>query len=138
MSDDKTKCGIITIAGQKIQLIAKGLICFFRIKSFTDALFLGKPIKAIDEIANQLGPAGQSVDATKALAKITAEVEQVVPPLSKLKSSKDVALTEISIIQKIDSSSFGIGIPVQDNVGKLGSAKIDGIGFRIEVTKIVQ
>ena len=130
-------CKTLTIFGQTIELIASTaakVFCYFRLNSWSKAKFFGVPEKAITDISEQLGDAGASIDATAALKAINAEVEAIIPQLAVLKSSANVALTEITELHPIDQVSLSIGIEIKSN-NSLGAAKIDGIGFRIEATK---
>ena len=137
MSVSDIICKTLTILGHKVELLARSaakLVCYFKLKSWGKALFLGTPKTAITAIADQLGDAGASIDVDTALKAINDQVENVVPQLADLKKSSNVALTELTEIHPIDRVSLSIGISIAEN-NALGSAKIDGIGFRIEATK---
>ena len=137
MSIGDIVCETIEILGHKIELLAKNalkLFCFFRLRSWKTALYLGKPGKAIAAVAEQLGDAGASIDPEEALRAINPEVESMVPQLASLRASSNVALTEITETHPIDQVTISIGIQLLDN-NLLGAAKIDGIGFRIAATK---
>lgn len=137
MSVSDTVCKTLTILGHKVTLLARTaakLVCFFKLRSWSKAIFLGTPKTAISAIAEQLGDAGSSIDAEKALNAINKKVEAVIPQLVDFKKSTDVALTEITEVHPIDRISLIVGISITEN-NALGPAKIDGIGFRIEATK---
>ncbi|MCH2223805.1 MAG: hypothetical protein MK066_03470 [Crocinitomicaceae bacterium] len=130
-------CETLTILKHEVILLARTaakLVCYFKIKSWAKAIFLGTPKTAITAIADQLGDAGASINADDALNAINDQVEGIIPQLAVLKSSKNVALTEITEVHPIDKISLSVGIEITEN-NELGSAKIDGIGFRIEATK---
>lgn len=131
-------CKTLDILGHKVILLARNalkLFCFFRLVSWKSAVYLGKPSAAIAAIAVKLGKAGASIDAEEALRAINSEIESVIPQLGFLKQSKNVALTEITETHTIDQISISIGIPMSTN-NILGAAIIDGIGFRVEATKM--
>jgi hypothetical protein len=130
-------CKTLVIAGQTIELIASTadkVFCYFQLKSWSKAKFFGKPEKAITDISEQLGDAGASIDSATALEAINAQVVAIIPQLTILKSSANVALTEITELHPIDQISLSIGIQIKSN-NDLGPVKIDGIGFRIQTTK---
>lgn len=131
-------CQTLNILGNQITLIARSaakLFCFYQLKSWAQAVFLGKPEEAITAIADELGDAGASIDAATALNAISKEVEKIIPQLTVLKNSSNVALTEITEAHPIDQISLSIGIDITNN-NELGPMKIDGIGFRIQATKV--
>lgn len=131
-------CKTLTILENQVNLIAKTaakLICIYKLKSWANAIILGKPETAIIAIAEQLGDAGASINAETALKAIDSEVEKIIPQLATLKNSTKVTLTNITEIHPINSTSLDIGIKIVQNK-TLGSAKIDGIGFRIQTKKV--
>lgn len=137
MKSSKIICKTLTIAGQTIELIAATsakLFCYFRLTSWKDAKYFGKPETAITEIAEQLDTAGKSIDAAKALRAIDDQVLAIVPQLSSLKKATNVALTEITELHSIDQVSLSIGVQVKSD-NELGPVKIDGIGFKVQATK---
>jgi hypothetical protein len=137
MTGNEIVCRILTISGNQITLIARStakLFCYYRLKSWAKAVFLGKPDVAITAIASELGDAGASIDAATALNAINTEVEKIIPQLTVLKNSTDVALTEITEVHTINRISLSIGVDITNN-NELGPVKIDGIGFRIQATE---
>lgn len=138
MSVSKIICRTLYIAEHTIELIAWSsakLFCYFKLHSWSNAKFFGNPKNAITKISEQLDAAGESIDATKALQAIDASVIAIIPQLSDFKKASKVALTEITELHPIDQVSLSIGIELETN-NVLGSVKIDGIGFKIQATKI--
>ena len=137
MSASEIICQTLDIAGNMVKLVAKNaakLICYYRLKEWSKAFFLGTPKNAITVTTSQLGAPGASIDPQKALDQITAQVEDIIPQLADLKAATNVALTEITEIHPIDRVSLSIGIPISTHQS-LGPVNIDGIGFRIQATK---
>ncbi len=133
-------CRTISIAGFTIELIARTaarLVCTYQLRKWANAHFLGTPLDAISETAQALGNAGSSINGQEALDNISLEVEEVIPPLARLKTSEMVALTEIIEVHPIDRVSLSIGIPFTQ-MEVLGPVTIDGIGFKVQATSVIQ
>lgn len=138
MPVQKIICKTLDVLGHKIELIARNalkLFCFFRLVDLEEKHYIREPSKVIQAVAVQLGKAGASIDAEEALRAINSKVETVIPQLGFLKQAKKVALTEITENHTLDQISISIGVRMSTN-NILGAAIIDGIGFRVEATKM--
>lgn len=138
MNLSKIICKTLSIAHKTIELIAWSsakLFCYFKLDSWSNAKYFGKPENAITTISEQLEDAGNSIDATKALQAINENVIAIIPQLLVLKNAQKVALTEITELHPIDQVTLSIGIKIDTNK-LLGPIKIDGIGLKIQATKI--
>lgn len=140
MSEDLI-CTTITLAGKKIDLVAKTpekLICYYVVPRVSDSIVIfPKAADAITDIAGQLGDAGKSIQAQTSLNSITEKILAVIPALAQLKASGHVAFTRMLEIHPIDRISFIIAVGVTQEQNMLGNISIDGIGFQIQVTKII-
>ena len=127
-------CPNIKFRERVIQWIAQGIVgkCIYRIKSFADAIFLGSPVAAIDEIASALGPEGEGIDGKTALEQITPGLEKKLPQLTALKNSGNVALTGITLFQEESITEVSIGLEIKEN-NQVGNIKVDGIGLSVRV-----
>lgn len=132
-------CSTITLEGRTISLVAKTaakLICYYTVPSFSaDPVIFSAADKAINSIAGQLGAAGKFINAADALNYITKSIEDIVPALSVLKASNQIAFMQILEIHPIDQISFLIAVKISEGTSLLGNISIDGVGFQIKVIK---
>lgn len=92
--------------------------------------------KAITSVAEQLGEAGKGINAQESLNSITKTIEEIIPALTVLKASNQIAFMQIIEIHPIDQISFLIAVKINKGASLLGNITIDGVGFQIKVTKI--
>ncbi|WP_316803596.1 hypothetical protein [Pedobacter nototheniae] len=132
-------CTTITLEGREIELIAKTaqkLICYYTVPSLSaNPVIFSAADKAITSVAGQLGDAGTFINAQDSLNSITKKIIEVIPALSLLKSSDQIAFMQILEIHPIDQISFMIAVKISEGTSLLGNVTIDGVGFQIKVTK---
>lgn len=132
-------CTTITLEGREIPLVAKTaekLICYYTVPSLSaDPVIFPAADKAITSVAGQLGEAGTFINAQESLNSITEKIEEMIPALSVLKASDQVAFMQIIEIHPIDQVSFLIAVKISEETSRLGNITIDGVGFQIKVTK---
>ncbi|MNK12994.1 hypothetical protein D3C87_310730 [compost metagenome] len=132
-------CTTITLEGREIPLVAKTaekLICYYTVPSLSaDPVIFSAADKAITSVAEQLGKAGTFINAQESLNSITKAIEEIIPALTVLKASNQIAFMQIIEIHPIDQISFLIAVKLNKETSLLGNITIDGVGFQIKVTK---